>query len=91
MTVWFTVLVSMFPPPLLPVPYTHFFFFSDLDSLSKLLTKELKIRDVGFVLKKLFTHFEMLIVSHALHCVNGHYLYSISFDSLLNYFGLNVR
>ena len=25
----------------------------------------------------------MLIVSHALHCVNGHYLYS-TFDSLVN-------
>ena len=30
------------------------------------LTRELKIRVVGFVLKKLFTHFEMLIVTHAL-------------------------
>ena len=49
-----------------------------------------QIRGVGFVLKKLFTHFEMLIVSHALHCVNGHYLYSVSFDSLVNCFGLSV-
>ena len=24
-------------------------------------------------LKRLFTHFEMLIVLHASHCVNGHY------------------
>ena len=37
------------------------------------LTRELKIRVVGFALQKLFTHFEILIVSHALHCVNGHY------------------
>ena len=50
-----------------------------------------QLRGVGFVLKKLFTHFEMLIVSHALHCVNGHYLYSVSFDSLVNCFGLSVR
>ena len=31
-----------------------------------------KISVVGFVLKELFTHFEMVIVSHALRCVNGH-------------------
>ena len=37
------------------------------------LTRELKLRVVGFVLKKLFTHFEILIVSHTPHCVNGHY------------------
>ena len=30
------------------------------------LTRELKIRVVGFVLRKLFIHFDMLIVSHAL-------------------------
>ena len=50
-------------------------FFSDLDSLSKLihLLESSKLEFVGFVLKKLFTHFEMLIVSHALHCVNDHY------------------
>ena len=35
------------------------------------LTRELKIRIVGFVLKKLFTYFEMLIVPHALQCVGG--------------------
>ena len=35
------------------------------------LTRELKIRVVGFVLKKLFTYFEMLIVPHALQCVDG--------------------
>ena len=29
------------------------------------LIRELKIRVVGFVLKKLFTYFEMLIVPHA--------------------------
>ena len=37
------------------------------------LTREHKIRVVGFVLKKLFSHFEMLVVSHASHCVNSHY------------------
>ena len=35
------------------------------------LTRELKIRVVGFVLKKLYTYFEILIVPHALQCVDG--------------------
>ena len=35
------------------------------------LTRELKIRVVGFVLKKLLTYFEMSIVPHALQCVDG--------------------
>ena len=35
------------------------------------LTRELKIRVVGFALKKLLTYFEMLIVPHALQCVDG--------------------
>ena len=38
------------------------------------LTRELKmrlVRVVGFVLKKLLTYFEMLIVPHALQCVDG--------------------
>ena len=35
------------------------------------LTRELKIRVVGFVLWKLLTYFVMLIVPHALHCVDG--------------------
>ena len=35
------------------------------------LTRELKIRVVGFVLEKLFTYFKMLIVPHTLHCVDG--------------------
>ena len=30
----------------------------------------LKIRVVGFVLKKLLTYFEMMLVPHALHCVD---------------------
>ena len=58
--VWLTVLVVNPPPPPLSIP--HLFFVSDLDSLS--LTRELKIKVVGFVLKKLFTRFKMLIVSH---------------------------
>ena len=33
-----------------------------------------KIRVVGFVLKKLLTYFEMLIVPHALQCVDGCFL-----------------
>ena len=35
------------------------------------LTREIKIRVVGFVCKKLLTYFEMLIVPHALQCVDG--------------------
>ena len=35
------------------------------------LTRELKINVVGFVRKKLLTYFEMLIVPHALQCVDG--------------------
>ena len=35
------------------------------------ITKEFKIRVVGFVLKKLLTYFEMLIVPHAPHCVSS--------------------
>ena len=35
------------------------------------LTRELKIRVVGFVRRKLLTYFEMLIVPHALQCVDG--------------------
>ena len=62
---WVTILVSVFPPlPTSPLhhlqPHNNF-------------TRKLKIRLIGFVLKKLFTHFEMLIVSHVTHCINGHY------------------
>ena len=35
------------------------------------LTRELEIRVVGFVHKKLLTYFEMLIVPHAVQCVDG--------------------
>ena len=35
------------------------------------LTRELKTRVLGFVRKKLLTYFEMLIVPHALQCVDG--------------------
>ena len=55
------------------------------------LTRELKIRVVEFALKKLFRHFEMLIVLHALHGVNGHYFVLISLDSLLYCLGPSVR
>ena len=36
----------------------------------KALTRELKIRVVGFVLRKFLTYFAMLIVPHALQCVD---------------------
>ena len=75
------------PPPSNP----HIFSFQIWILCQNSLTRELKIRVVGFILKKLFKHFEMLIVSHALHCVMVTILYSISFDSLLYYCGLNVR
>ena len=47
------------------------------------LTRELKIRVVGFVLKKLLTYFEMLIVPHVLQWVDGCFLYFTAFDILL--------
>ena len=62
------------PPP--PPPHTH----THTHTQKKIkiwilcqnsLTRELKIRVVGFVLKKLLTYFEMLIVPHALQCVDG--------------------
>ena len=59
------------PPPPPPPPAKK---KTDLDSLilcQNSLTRELKIRVVGFVLKKLLTYFEMLIVPHALQCVDG--------------------
>ena len=65
LTYWLTVLVSMFPPPPLP-SNPHFFSFQIWILCQNSLTRELKIRVVGFILKKLFAHFEMLIVSHAL-------------------------
>ena len=66
LTVWLTVLVSVFPPPPPPPPSNpHFFSFQIWILCQNLLARELKIRVVGFVLKKSFTHFEMLIVSHA--------------------------
>ena len=35
------------------------------------LTRELKIRVVGFVLKKLLTYFKMVIEPHSLQCIDG--------------------
>ena len=59
-----------------PCPPPPFKKKSDLDSqiwilCQNSLTRELKIRVVGFVLKKLLTYFEMLIVPHSLQCVDG--------------------
>ena len=67
---WFQCFLHL-PSP--PHPHPQFFSFQIWILCQNSLTWELKIRVVGFVLKKLFTRFEMLIVSHALHCVNGHY------------------
>ena len=58
------------------------FFFQIWMLCQNSLTRELKIRVVGFVLKKLLTFFEMLIVPHALHCIDGCFFYFTSFDSL---------
>ena len=41
------------------------------------------MRVVGFVFKKLLTYFEMLIVPHALQCVDGCFLYFTASDILL--------
>ena len=66
----------MQPPPQTPVPTL---VISDLDSLSNSFTTELRIEILGFVLKKLLTYFQMLIVTHALHCVDGLFLAFILF------------
>ena len=76
-------------PSTSPLPITTpiriFFSFQIWIPCQNLLTRELKIRVVGFALKKLFTHFEMLIVSHALHCVNGHFfVFSVLGSTLKN-------
>ena len=64
-TVWHTVLVSVPPPPQQQQKIQN----SILRQNS--LTRELNIKVVWFVLKKLLTYFEMLIVPHALHCVDS--------------------
>ena len=61
LTVLHTVLVSVVPPS--PTPIRIFFSFKIWNLCLNSLTRELKIRVVGFALEKLFTHFEMLIVS----------------------------
>ena len=56
------------PPPPPPPPKKkkkRFGFFVKIHLL------ENSIRVVGFVLKKLLTYFEMLIVPHALQCEDG--------------------
>ena len=60
-------------PSTSPTPICIFFLFQIWILCQNSLTRELKIRVVGFALKKFVTHFEILIVSNALHCVNGHY------------------
>ena len=47
------------------------FYFNFWILCQNSLTGELKIRVVAFVLKKLSARFDMLIVSYALHCVDG--------------------
>ena len=40
------------------------------------------MKNVGFVLKKILTYFEMLIVPHALHCVGSCIFVFASFDTV---------
>ena len=57
----------------------------------KSLTRELNIKVVGFVLKKILTYFEMLIVPHALHCVDYSCIFVFtSFDTVCC-FGFSAR
>ena len=63
---YFTSVDSLASPVPQQPPPQHGFFVK----IHSLQSSELEL--YGFVLKKLFTHFEMLIVSHAPHCVNGH-------------------
>ena len=45
--------------------------FLSFDTVWHTVWRELNIKVVGFVLKKLLTFFKMLIVPHALHCVDS--------------------
>ena len=45
---------------------------------------------VGFLFKRLFTYFEILIGPPALYCVDGCCMYSTSFDRLVYCFGVSV-
>ena len=55
------------------------------------LTRELKIRVVRFVLKKLLAYFEMLIVPHALHCVDSCiFVFYLIWHSLAYCFGFSA-
>ena len=67
----FFFLVGIPPPPPPHQKKKKIFFLQIWILCQNSLTRELKIRVVGFVLKKLFTYFVMLIVPLALHCVDG--------------------
>ena len=76
------------PPPPRPCPKKKKFFFQIWILCQNSLTRELKIRVVGFVLKKLLTFFENLILPHALHCINGCFfvVYLIGHSGILFWF-----
>ena len=62
---------STTPPPPSTPPTPANFFFQIWILCQNSLPGELIIRVVGFVHKKLLTFFEMLIVPHALQCIDG--------------------
>ena len=59
-----------------PLPPKQQFFFQIWILCQNFVTRELKIRVVGFALKKFLTYFEMLVVPHAL------FFHFTSFDIL---------
>ena len=64
-----TILDHTHPRP--PPPPGQIFFPQIWILCQNSLSRVLKIRVVGFVLKKLFSFFGILIVPHTLHCIDG--------------------
>ena len=96
LTIWHTVLVSTHAPPpcrppaLIPFPPRPIFIIFQIKILCQnSLTRELKIRAVGFGFKKLQTCYKILIV-HMLYIVSiVAFLYFTSFDSQAYSFGFS--
>ena len=64
------------------VAFLYFTAFDILLLWQNSLTREVNIKVVGFVLKKILKYFEMLIVPHALHCVDCCIFVFTSFDTV---------